>query len=295
MKPASTLTPGQKQEIDRYLRSGEHHDPLFSAWPGQNVLECAINGGKALRNTLVEEVKARLARVNVPDIQLPPDLAAFTRSRVGPMVRGLFPSKEQEVVLGALDSSIVFVTPANYEQAIRRDADLKTAWDVANFFLSSVGAKTVSGSPTEVVGLSVGTKNYVSICYFTCAEPCADYVVHECAHVFHNTKRRTVGLPFTRTKEWMLEIDFKKRELFAYCCETYRRLLEEGQTLQARRTLVKKLCRTSLPPRSVVDPKEYLSVLEEAVEARNGWKRILKRCGPPGRSAVRPWQLSGPS
>lgn len=51
----------------------------------------------------------------------------------------------------------------------------------------------------------MGTKNHVSIDYFTCAEACADYVVHECAHVFHNTKRRTVGLPFTRTKVWMLD------------------------------------------------------------------------------------------
>jgi hypothetical protein len=53
----------------------------------------------------------------------------------------------------------------------------------------------------------------------------ADFVVHEAAHVFHNCKRFTVGLPETRTKEFLLPIDSHQRETFAYACEVYSRIL----------------------------------------------------------------------
>ena len=39
-------------------------------------------------------------------------------------------------------------------------------------------------------------------------------------------ERRTVGLPETRQREWLLDIDFRKRETFAYACEAYSRILE---------------------------------------------------------------------
>ena len=58
--------PSPQSEIERYLRSGEH-DPLFGAWPGGNVLECARRGDADLRRALVAEVKARTAAVSVPD------------------------------------------------------------------------------------------------------------------------------------------------------------------------------------------------------------------------------------
>jgi hypothetical protein len=38
--------------------------------------------------------------------------------------------------------------------------------------------------------------------YFDTGDPFSDYVVHEAAHVFHNTKRTTIGLPETRRKVW---------------------------------------------------------------------------------------------
>jgi hypothetical protein len=39
-------------------------------------------------------------------------------------------------------------------------------------------------------------------------DPYADFVVHEMAHIFHNCKRRTVGLKQTRKREWLLDIAF---------------------------------------------------------------------------------------
>ena len=44
-----------------------------------------------------------------------------------------------------------------------------------------------------------------------------------------------------------------------------------------------------MPPDDRVDPQEYLDILREAVEAGNGWKRILRRCAAqrvPRRRAI---------
>jgi len=38
-----------------------------------------------------------------------------------------------------------------------------------------------------------------------------------------------VGLPETNQREWLLDIDFRKRE--TYACEAYSRILEAGSTL----------------------------------------------------------------
>ena len=110
-----------------------------------------------------------------------------------------------------------------------------------------------------------------------------DFVVHEAAHVFHNCKRRTAGLPETRCREWLLDIAFGKRETFAYACEAYARIVELGVTSAARLALVEELAAGWRPPDERVDGDEYVDALREAATARNGWRRILARCAPPRR------------
>jgi hypothetical protein len=107
--------------------------------------------------------------------------------------------------------------------------------------------------------------------------------VHEAAHIFHNCKRRTIGIPETRRKEWLLPIEFRKRETFAYACEAYARILELGASLADRKALLSELSRGPLPGDERVDGDEYLDILREAVQARNGWKRIPARCAPVRR------------
>ena len=68
----------------------------------------------------------------VPEALIGLDLAAFARAKVAPMVRGLFPRGEQQTVLDVLARSVVFLTPDNIEQVLRRARWLKTAWDLAN-------------------------------------------------------------------------------------------------------------------------------------------------------------------
>ena len=108
-------------------------------------------------------------------------------------------------------------------------------------------------------------------------------MVHEAAHIFHNCKRRTIDLPEDRRHEWLLEIDYVKRETFAYACERYSRILELGDSLRARELLLAEHEQGSMPADDRVDAKEYIDILREAVAARNGWKHILDRCSPPRR------------
>jgi hypothetical protein len=277
------MTP--KQAIQHYLRTGEA-DSLFSAWPG-DVIDAGKRGWDELAGALVAEVRKRTAGKPLP-CELPDlDLLAFTRRKVAPMVRGLFHGTEQETVIAVLERSVVFLVPDTIEQVLRGQNWPRSAWDLANIFLGSFGAKLLSPNAPRVVGLSEETTCYVSMEYFATRQRFADFVVHEAAHVFHNCKRLTVGLPETRTREWLLDIAFRRRETFAYACEAYSRILELGTTATQRRVLMEELAAGPMPCNETVAGDEYVDILREAVAARNGWKRILARCAPARRSAPR--------
>ena len=156
-----------------------------------------------------------------------------------------------------------------------------TAWRLANLYLGSVGAELLGEEEPVIVGFSEETRCFVSTDYFRQGgDRFADFVLHETAHVFHNCKRRTVGLPESRRREWLLDIDFRKRETFAYACEAYGRILELGRRPADRRALLSELLAGPPPPDDRVDEDDYRAALTEAVVARNGWKRILRWCRP---------------
>jgi hypothetical protein len=278
--------PELEDEVDRYLRTGEHDDLLFSRWPGDGLDARARHGREALSGALVAEVRRRTGHAEVPAELLGLDVAAFARAKLAPMVRGLFPRAERDPVLDLLAGSVVFLTPANLEPVLRRTRWLSTAWDLANLYLTSYGAEGLSEEAEPIAGLSEETTCYVSAEYFTGSGRFEDFVVHEAAHVFHNCKRETIGLSHTRRREWLLEIAFAKRETFAHACEAYSRILELGKSPAERRALLSELERGPVPGGAGVVTGEYVDILREAVAARNGWKRILARCAP-GRTARR--------
>jgi hypothetical protein len=145
-------------------------------------------------------------------------------------------------------------------------------------YLNSLGTLMLGDEAMKIVGLSLERECYVSVEYFTEKNPFADYVTHEVAHIFHNYKRKTLGLPSTRFREWLLDIAYAKRETFAYACEAYGRIVAQAQGTAGRRALLAQYARSPKPSDGTVDPAELLDILTEAVRARNGWKRILARC-----------------
>lgn len=188
-------------EVERYLRTGET-DPKLAAWPG-GVIERGRRAHADLRGALVREVR-RLSK-GLSHAPIPEGVGIeFTRSKVEPMVRGLFPRAEQDAVLRTLEQSVVYVTSASIEAILTENDYDRSAWDLANLYLASVGADLLGPDAPRLVGMSESTRCYVSPDYFTEDDPFADFIVHEAAHIFHNCKRRTLGLRETRSKEWLL-------------------------------------------------------------------------------------------
>ncbi|MDA4133733.1 MAG: hypothetical protein OK454_11520 [Thaumarchaeota archaeon] len=270
------------EAIARYLCSGEYeHD--HAEWSGNSWWERAKNGHDDLLRALVAEVKKRSKGRQhhaVPDL----DLTSWTRRKLTPMVQGLFPQVEREAVLALLERSVVFLTADNIEKVLLEQHWLRSAWDIANLYLGSVGADLLGPEAPSLVGLSQETTCYVSAEYFKPSKGIADYVIHESAHVFHNCKRKTAGLTETRTKEWLLLLEFRKRETFAYSCEAYGAILERAKDRAARLALAEKFAKqVESYGDDEIEPAELASIVREACEARNGWKVILSRCAPEKR------------
>ena len=272
-------TPSQKAAIRRYLATGDH-DPNIHLWPGQNFLQSETNTHTALRRALIDAFKDRAAKVpKLPSVRTD-NVSSLTRTKVAPMVGGLFAKSEQAAVMNALERSVVFLTPDNVEPVLESSNWLHTTWVLANIYLLSIGAEALSPKAPSIVGLSEETTCYVSIDYLLDQnpEPLADYLVHEVAHIFHNCKRGAVGLEQTRRREWLLDIEYQMRETFAYCCEAYSRILVLGATGSQRRELLAEHAEQYMITDASVNRDEYHDILREAVGARNGWKRILTRC-----------------
>jgi hypothetical protein len=268
-------------EVERYIRTGET-DPHHAAWPGNGFMDRANRAHDDLRGALVREVR-RLAEGLAHEPLPQADTVALTRAKVEPMVRGLFPRLEQDAVLATLQKSVVFLTSANIEPIMIEHGYDSSAWTLANLYLASLGAELLGDDAPRLVGLSEETTCYVSPDYFTEDDPFADFVVHEAAHIFHNCKRATVGLRETRTKEWLLDIEYRKRETFAYSCEAYARVLERAKNPAERRALAAEYGAERRISEERVDPAEVAGIVAEAAAARNGWKVILARCAPTSR------------
>lgn len=278
----------QAARIRYYLETGEADaDPR--EWPGANIIEQGQAQHAALSSALIVEVR-RLAAGAVPPVLPPgPDLASFTHGRVAPMVDGLFPAPERPLVMRLLEQAVVFLTPESIETMLAAQRWPYTAWQLGNIYLGSLGRPGRDGRPAGLVGLSEETSCYIALTYFTEPDPYADFLVHEAAHIFHNWKRKYAGLPHTQRREWLLEIDFRRRETFAYACEAYSRILTLGATRRDRGRLVEAYAATGLPSDERVETGELVDILRKAVGVRNGWTIIHARCAPdrPLRRAAR--------
>lgn len=282
----SRMPESPELAIKRYLQSGEH-DADFRAWPGDSYLGRIHKGNAAMREALKSAIHQRAHHAGPPIAIAEFDVVKHTRNKVLPMVQGLFSRHEQACVLDVLERSVVFLTPATINRVLDKTSYLWTAWDLANLYLAGVKAEPLADNAPYLVGLSEGTTCYLSLEYFDAPGRFDDYLVHEVAHIFHNCKRRTVGLRETRHQEWLLEIDYGKRETFAYACETYSRIRELGNGPQARQMLLSEYALGPMPSDDRVDVVEYLDILGEAVAARNGWKHIFARCSSPRQSLHR--------
>ena len=269
------------EEIRRFLATGDY-DMVHAVWPGRHALERIHAGDAALRSALTDVLSQRTKGLTFPSMPANFDASQFVLGKVRPMVCGLFPAKERQVMLDLFEKALVFVSGDNIEQLVSEADSPSTARQMANLFLGSLGLPGLDEKPVGFVGFSEETTFYVSMDYFKDSDPFADWVVHEAAHVFHNWKRAYVGLPETRRREFLLNIAFAKREVFAYACEAYARILERAKGATDRRRLYAEYVENWVPDCDEPDRGNLVKALGAAVEARNGWKHILAHCSPPG-------------
>jgi hypothetical protein len=104
--------------------------------------------------------------------------------------------------------------------------------------------------------------------------------------VFHNCKRATLGLRETRAKKWLLDIEYRKRETFAYACEAYAGVLKRGKLPAERLALAEEYGGCVRISEERVDTGEVACIVRAAAAAPNGWKVILARCAPMCRSTA---------
>jgi hypothetical protein len=279
-----------EREIAHYLQTGDY-DPYYRAWPEGGMLVRAQKMEAVLRNALIKAVRKRTQDISPSSGTANLDQTTLTKSKIVPMVNGLFPESERSLVISILEKSVVFLIPENIECVLEEVPFLGTAWNLANLYLTSIGVPCLSEEAVQLEGLSEETTCFVSMRYFSQQDRFADFIVHEAAHVFHNCKRETTGLPHTRTREWLLEIDFGKRETFAYSCEAYSRILEMCSCRTQLKPLLADYAATSRTGDDRVDDDEIVDILEEAISAKNGWKRILKRCSPQRRTTFEPYKF----
>ena len=97
-----------EQEIDRFLHTGQR-DMLSAAWPGSGLVEQSQSANTALRSALISAVRSRTRHATVPEGLEATNLIDYTRQKVEPMVRGLFPLHERTIVLNMLARSVVYL------------------------------------------------------------------------------------------------------------------------------------------------------------------------------------------
>lgn len=227
-----------------------------------------LSDNKPLRQGLVKEILIRTAGVPkpaLPDI----DLVELTRRKIEPMICGLFPKAEQPILLEALSGSLIVVSHATIESLVLNERWDGTAWSLANLYLNFLGVPMLSERAVAALGLSEELRCYITPEYFVEQDPLADFLVHEVAHVFHNYKRELLGLPFTRSREWLLPVKFASREPFALACEAYSRL-RELKTTADRLNAIEHIEEDSVF-------FEVVDILRAAIAKRNGWKEILRQ------------------
>ena len=269
--------------IARYLSTGGS-DPECRVWPGGHYDRCVL-AHRELRAALIAEVHRRV--VGLVPIKASDTPFVSSHRRIELMVRGLFPVAEQEIVLSRLLTSLVLITHANIDALLQSLTWDSTAWVIANMYLRSLGLETLGGDDSTPVGMSEDTNCYVTPECLVETDPFADFVVHEAAHIFHNCKRGTLGLRQTRVREWLLDIDFHKRETFAYSCEAFSRVIDGAADRRERMQRAAAFAQGHRFPVHAVNMPEVIDIVRAAAASRSGWKLILARCAHRNRGRQR--------
>lgn len=274
-----------KVEVAHYLATGEHDPNNWRLYPGKTAMEQMAAQAETLRRALVLRVSRLEAGCDAVAVPADRTSRSYLELKLAPMVNGIFGPEDRAVVLETLVESITFLTRDEVYRVLTESGWPRTNWDVARIWLDSIGAEPLSSSADGLLGLSENQRCYVSLRYFEDleADTFTDYVVHEAAHLLHNNKRRYLALPERGRSEWLLDLDFRKRELFAYACEFWSRISASAQARKDRMALIDELSPRLENFESEFDADEMEDMLRAVARARYPWRVLARACKPAPR------------
>ena len=195
--------------------------------------------------------------------------------RVHPMIKGIVQPDWQAVALRELTLRIFVLNFQGAKAALEAELStgwLSDAWQVLWICFEDHGLKPPAGTETECDGLSAGQFAHVRWSSYATKDPYSDVVVHEAAHLLHYLKPEHYGLHIRRGQERFVDVEFKHRELFAYACEAYSRVVLQGER-KSRIAFAGKMSEDAFSfPKECRVPVADLVLA--AAHARNGWRVI---------------------
>ena len=261
--------------IERFLRTGEE------TWEG------AGSGRFSLAQFKEDEAYTRATKTALRTLLRPSGESASGRSPVGsagaraetirqriePMVTGLVQADWREVALREITARTFVLNLPGTRAAI--EAELSTclmgsAWRVLWALFGDHGLK-----PHDIeVGCDGLAGDYAHVRWsaYETNDPYSDVVVHEAAHMLHYLKPSHYGLHVRRGQERFVDVEFCHRELFAYTCEAYSRVVLHGER-KSRIAFAEKMLEGAFSfPRAQIE--EVAALVLKAARARNGWRVI---------------------
>jgi hypothetical protein len=217
--------------IEHFLRTAD--ETWDGAGSGQ-FTTAQFQNNEAYRRAVKNAMRAlfhTLANLLPAGAQLAPHIdPEAIRPRVGPMVKGLVQEDWQEVALRELVSRTFVLNLRGAEAAMEVElpsCDMESPWRILWALYGDYGLKP---DDIEMVcdGLA-GDFAHVRWLAYETQDPYSDVVVHETAHLLHYLKPRNFGLNVRRHQERFVDIEFRHRELFAYACGAYARVVLHGE------------------------------------------------------------------
>jgi len=260
--------------IEQFLRSGE--ETWDGAGSGRFTLAQFTEDEAYSRaaKTAVRTLFSRLADLLPAGARLAPLVAPETiRRRIDPMVKGLVQSDWQDIALRELTARTFVLNFQGARAAIEAEFStcyMGSAWQILWALFGDYGLKP-DEIEVECDGIA-GDFAHARWSAYQTKDPYGDVVVHEAAHLLHYLKPGHYGLHVRRGQERFVDVEFCHRELFAFACEAYSRVVLHRER-KSRISFAEKMLEGAFSfPRSQI--QQVAALVLRAARARNGWRAI---------------------
>jgi hypothetical protein len=260
--------------IERFLRTGEE------TWEGAGSGRFSLAQFKEdeaytrATKTALRHLLDLLADLLPAEVQASPLVSPdMIRCRIEPMVSGLVQADWRDVAVREIIARTFILNLPGTRKAIEAEFStcfMGSAWRVLWALFEDHGLK-----PDDIdVGCDGLAGDYAHVRWsaYQTDDPYSDVVVHEAAHMLHYLKPSHYGFHVRRGQERFVDIEFHHRELFAYACEAYSRVVLHGDR-KSRIAFAEKMMEAAFSfPRTQI--KEVAALVLSAARARNGWRLI---------------------